>query len=118
MFLPLKSELQALDHGVVVHDGALQTDVVVVSPVLLLKCDNPRAAELLGHMRANANKFCRVCMVCELHGLHFIVYTLRKTCVYLFFSFYCRLIVEPHLISLATGERNKRHSNRLQLCLH
>ena len=117
MFLPLKSELQALDHGVVVHDGALQTDVVVVSPVLLLKCDHPRAAELLGHMGANANKFCRVCMVCELHGLHYIVYFTENLRIFVF-SFYCRLIVEPHLISLATGERNKRHSNRLQLCLH
>ena len=63
MFAPLKAELQILEQGVVMYDISLNEDIVVVAPVLLLKCDNPRAAELLGHMGGNANKFCRICMV-------------------------------------------------------
>ena len=112
MFLPLKSELQALDHGVVVHDGALQTDVVVVSPVLLLKCDNPRAAELLGHMGANANKFCRVCMVCELHGLHFIVYFTENLRIFVFFFLLqTDRRASPHLI----GDRRTKQETLEQI---
>ena len=49
MFLPIKEELQKLERGVMVHDKAIDKDVLVVAPVLLLKCDNPRAAELIRH---------------------------------------------------------------------
>ena len=41
MFAPLKSELKELEHGVLMYNGALQREVLVISPVLLLKCDNP-----------------------------------------------------------------------------
>lgn len=58
MFQPLREELLSLEEGIVMRDG------LVVAPVLLAKCDNPRAAELLSHMGAQAKKFCRMCMVC------------------------------------------------------
>ena len=64
MFQPLRRELLSLEEGVVMRDQSLGKDVLVVAPVLLAKCDNPRAAEPLGHMGAQAKKFCKVCMVC------------------------------------------------------
>ena len=64
MFQPLRKELLSLEEGVVMRDECLGKDVLVVAPVLLAKCDNPRAAELLGHMGAQAKKFCGMCMVC------------------------------------------------------
>ena len=64
MFQPLRRELLSLEQGVVMHDECLGKDVLVVAPVLLAKCDNPRAADLLGHMGSQAKKFCRMCMVC------------------------------------------------------
>lgn len=35
--------------GVWLHDVSLGKEVLVVAPVLLVKCGNPRASELLGH---------------------------------------------------------------------
>ena len=63
MFQPLKAELLSLERGVLMHDVSLIKEVLVVAPVLLVKCDNPRASELLGHMGSSANKFCRMCLV-------------------------------------------------------
>ena len=64
MFQSLRKELLSLEEGVVMRDECLGKDVLVVAPVLLAKCDNPQTAELLGHMGAQAKKFCRMCMVC------------------------------------------------------
>ena len=64
MFQFLRKELLSLEEGVVMRDECLGKDVLVVAPVLLAKCDNPQTAELLGHMGAQAKKFCRMCMVC------------------------------------------------------
>ena len=61
LFQPLKSELQELERGVLVRNITTKEDIIVVAPVLLVKCDNPRAAELLGQMGGNANKICRIC---------------------------------------------------------
>jgi len=63
MLRPLKAELLNLERGVLMHDVFLAKEVLVVAPVLLVKCDNPRASELLGHMGSSANKFCRICLV-------------------------------------------------------
>ena len=63
MFQPLKAELLSLERGVLMHDVSLVKEVLVIALVLLVKCDNPRASELLGHMGSSANKFCRVCLV-------------------------------------------------------
>ena len=63
MFQPLKNELICLEKGVFIHDVSLAKEVLLVAPVLLVKCDNPRASELLGHMGSNANKFCWMCLV-------------------------------------------------------
>ena len=65
MFQPLSRELLSLEEGVVMHDECLGKDVPVVALVLLAKCDNPRAADLVGHLGAQAKKFCRMCMVCS-----------------------------------------------------
>ena len=40
-FQPLKEELLNLERGVVMHDASIAKDVLVVAPVLLVKCDNP-----------------------------------------------------------------------------
>ena len=49
--------------GVVTNDAHLRTDVLVISPVITVMADNPRASEILSHMGSTANKFCRMCMV-------------------------------------------------------
>ena len=56
MFQPLKEELLNLERGVVMHDASIDKDALVVAPVLLVKSDNPRASELLGHKGSIACK--------------------------------------------------------------
>ena len=70
MFQPLKNELICLEKGVFIHDVSLAKEVLLVAPVLLVKCDNPRASELLVHMGSNANKFCRMCLVSLIISLY------------------------------------------------
>ena len=64
MFQPVRKELLSLEEGVVMHDECLGKDVFVAAPILLAKCDNPRAAKQLGHMGAQAKMFRTMCMVC------------------------------------------------------
>ena len=64
MFQPVRKELLSLEEGVVMRDECLGKDVFLAAPILLAKCDNPRAAKQLGHMGAQAKMFRRMCMVC------------------------------------------------------
>ena len=48
----LVNELLKLEEGIVVFDCVLGMDVLVISPVMCILCDNARASE-----------FCRKCMV-------------------------------------------------------
>lgn len=61
----LVDDLLLLEEGFVVFDSLTQRDIVVLSPVLAILCDNARASELLNHSGARAIKFCRKCMVSE-----------------------------------------------------
>ena len=60
----IADELQQLERGVKVYHASLKQDVLLVAPVLLVMCDNPRASEVLCHLGSSANKFCRMCLVC------------------------------------------------------
>ena len=58
---PIARELATLENeGVEVFDAYSNENVLVVEPLLLIICDNPRASELLNHLGSSANMFCRV----------------------------------------------------------
>ena len=56
-------ELKLLEDGIVAYDAAMQSDVLIVSPVLCLLCDNPRAAQICSHLGSSMWTFCRICNV-------------------------------------------------------
>ena len=56
-------DLLSLEDGIRVYDSALHSDVIVVSPVICLLCDNARASELLNHLGSKALKLCHLCNV-------------------------------------------------------
>ena len=56
-------ELELLEDRIVAYDAAMQFDVLIVSPVLCLLCNNPRAAQICCHLGSSTRKFCRICNV-------------------------------------------------------
>ncbi|KAL5505458.1 hypothetical protein EMCRGX_G006892 [Ephydatia muelleri] len=57
------SELNVLETtGIEVYDASACTTALVIAPLILIICDNPRASELLGHLWSTALKYCRICM--------------------------------------------------------
>ncbi|XP_077869315.1 uncharacterized protein LOC144360418, partial [Saccoglossus kowalevskii] len=62
---PLVSELKILERsGVVMYDAYLKEEVLVLSPVILIKADK-RQSELVNHLGACATKFCQKCTVTQ-----------------------------------------------------
>ena len=58
---PIARELATLENeGAEVFDEYSNENVLVVAPLLLIICDNPRASELLNHLGSYANMFCHV----------------------------------------------------------
>lgn len=49
--------------GVSVYDAHLQCEVLLIAPVIVVICDNPRASELTSHLGSSAKHYCRMCMV-------------------------------------------------------
>lgn len=62
------------------YDAHLQTNVLVVAPILLMLADNPRHSELLNHLGGRANKYCRMCMVSFVCAF-FICAFYKKKCI-------------------------------------
>ena len=61
---PLAEQLCDLErNGVEAFDAILNQTVLVVSPLICILADNPRASELLNHLGPSARRFCRMCMV-------------------------------------------------------
>ncbi len=60
---PVAADLVQLENGVPMFDAELNTEVLVVAPVMAALCDNPRHSELLNHMGGSANMYCRMCLV-------------------------------------------------------
>ena len=55
------SELNVLETtGIEVYDASACTTALVIAPLILIICDNPRASELLGHLGSTALKYCRI----------------------------------------------------------
>lgn len=63
MTKPIVDDLLKLEEGVVMFDSAIQSNVLVVAPVLCFLADNVRASELTNHCGSSANKYCRICEV-------------------------------------------------------
>lgn len=64
MTVALAPELTKLENdGIVAYDALLKQTVMVISPVMCILADNPRASELINHLGSSSRKFCRMCMV-------------------------------------------------------
>ncbi len=64
MSQPIVDELLQLElNGIVAYDAFLDTEVLVVAPVLCVLGDNPRHSEIMSHSGTSANMHCRMCMV-------------------------------------------------------
>lgn len=62
----LAPELKQLEiEGIVAFDSLLNEEVLVVSPLFCVIGDNPRLSEVLNHLGASANRYCRMCMVLQ-----------------------------------------------------
>lgn len=61
MMGPLGEDLSALEKGMVMYDAELVQDVFVVAPVLFLRGDNVRQAEMALHKGFKAKHPCRYC---------------------------------------------------------
>lgn len=51
------------EKGVTAYDAFMQQQVIVLSPLMCILADNPRASELLNHLGGSARRYCRMCMV-------------------------------------------------------
>ena len=61
---PICAELQMLEsEGVEMYDAKSSERILVVAPLMIVICDNPRASELVNHVGSSANRYCRVCEV-------------------------------------------------------
>ena len=61
---PIVEELKSLEEeGVMAFDAFLQTMVFVVSPVICITCENPRASKVTNNLGPSSKMFCRICMV-------------------------------------------------------
>ena len=61
---PIVEQLLDLERdGTVLYHAHLDCQVLVVAPVLCILADNPRASEVVNHLRGSPVKFCRMCMV-------------------------------------------------------
>lgn len=58
---PIANELLSLER-IEAYDAHLGQHVLVVAPLLLVICDNPRASELCNHLGGAATKYCHFCM--------------------------------------------------------
>ena len=64
MAQPIVEELLDLEReGITIYDAHLDCEVLAITPVLCILADNPRASEVVSHLRGAATKFCRMCMV-------------------------------------------------------
>ena len=67
------SDLMLLEkEGVEAYDAKLQQAVLVVSPLMCIVADNPRASEILNHLGGSAKRYCRMCMVNKTYMLFYL----------------------------------------------
>ena len=60
----IAADLKYLEtEGAEAYDVHLQQNVIVLSPLMCLVADNPRASEVLSHLGGSARKYCRICTV-------------------------------------------------------
>ena len=60
----IANDLKHLENeGAEAYDVHLQQMVIIVSPLMCLVADNPRASEVLSHLGGAARKYCRMCTV-------------------------------------------------------
>lgn len=62
----IAADLKSLEtEGAEAYDVHLQQMVIILSPLMCLVADNPRASEVLSHLGGSARKYCRMCIVRE-----------------------------------------------------
>lgn len=57
-----KELLELEDEGMVTFYVYLNEEALVVTPIICLICDNPRASELVNHLAMSATYCCRMCL--------------------------------------------------------
>ncbi|KAL5517682.1 hypothetical protein EMCRGX_G003276 [Ephydatia muelleri] len=65
----LVDQLLELERGIVVFDAQLNTNALILAPVICFLCDNPRAAEICSHLGSGTLRFCRICRVDHTNSL-------------------------------------------------
>ncbi|KAL5496503.1 hypothetical protein EMCRGX_G012801 [Ephydatia muelleri] len=66
---PLVDQLLELERGIVVFDAQLNTNALILAPVICFLCDNPRAAEICSHLGSGTLRFCQICRVDHTNSL-------------------------------------------------
>ncbi|KAI7865316.1 uncharacterized protein EV154DRAFT_407422, partial [Mucor mucedo] len=61
MIEPLTNDLYNLEKGMVMYDSQFKQNVFVISPVLFIRGDNVRQAEIALHKESRATHPCRFC---------------------------------------------------------
>ena len=92
---PLVEDLLKLENGIHMYDASKGVEVLVLSPVMGLYCDNPLASKLLNHLGSSAAKFCRVCLVWQ-------------------FTVYCVLCIMMQLFSIQCDRANPGEIGQLK----
>ena len=60
---PIAQELATLEtEGTLVFNAYFQEVVLVIAPLIVIVCDNPRASDLVNHLGSKALKCCCICM--------------------------------------------------------
>ena len=77
----ISTELSKLENDGVAH---LKEFIIVVSPLLCIVADNPRASEILNHLGGCAHRYCRMCMVSR---------TVQCTCICILYNLYYACIL-------------------------
>jgi hypothetical protein len=61
---PVVDDFLLLEKGVEMFDAYINSNVLVIAPIICMACDNVRAAEMVSHLGSKTLKLCRICLVC------------------------------------------------------
>lgn len=82
---PIAQELTNLEtEGAPVFDAFYQEVVLVIAPLIVIVCDNPRASDLLNHLGSTALKYCRICLASYFYCLLILLLSTAPTFMFVY----------------------------------